>query len=42
MTLVGVGEFNGEYARSWIVTIPAPGVSGLMAVAGIACARRRR
>jgi probable HAF family extracellular repeat protein len=40
-TLLGLAQYQG-LVRSWSVTIPSPGVSGLMAVAGIACARRRR
>ncbi len=41
MTLIGEGIFDGA-RRAWVATIPAPGAAGLMAVAGIVCARRRR
>jgi probable HAF family extracellular repeat protein len=40
-TIVGEGRFNGEM-RGWVVTIPAPGTSGAIALAGVMAARRRR
>ncbi len=40
-TILGLGLFAGN-TRSWVVTIPSPSAVGLMAFAGIACARRRR
>lgn len=40
-TLVGVGTFNGE-DRGWVATIPAPGTAGVLGLAGLVAARRRR
>lgn len=40
-TLIGEGYFNGV-RQAWIATIPSPPAAGLIAIAGIACERRRR
>lgn len=40
-TLIGEGYLDGV-RRPWVVTIPSPGAAGMLAVAMIATARRRR
>ncbi|MDX2148958.1 MAG: hypothetical protein SFZ23_15690 [Planctomycetota bacterium] len=40
-TIVGEGLFNGE-PRGWVVTIPAPGATSMLGIAGLVAARRRR
>lgn len=41
-TIVGTGVFNGQIRAYAMVLVPAPGVTGLLALSGLVAARRRR